>query len=251
MNWVFPNLDIGDIGSSAAILAPHNADVDDLNLLALQLMPGEVIELKSADSIMADTGVESDNLNHLYPIEYLNSIVLPSLPHHKLLLKVKAVVLLTRTLDTTKGLCNGTRLMVLGVINCRILHVLILNGTRAFTGDTANYVPKSFPAHEAYIPRIDLECTDIPVPLKRRQFPVRLAFAMTINKAQGQSLKKVGIYLNTNPVFAHGQLYVALSRAGFKETTKIFIGDVKNVQGKFPLIEGTFTKNIVYKEFFR
>jgi hypothetical protein len=45
----------------------------------------------------------------------------------------------------------------------------------------------------------------------RKQFPVRLCFAMTINKAQGQSLQKVGIDLR-QPVFTHGQFYVAFSR---------------------------------------
>jgi ATP-dependent DNA helicase PIF1 len=51
----------------------------------------------------------------------------------------------------------------------------------------------------------------MPFTLRRRQFPVRLAFAMTINKAQGQTLKMVGIFL-PKPVFTHGQLYVAMSR---------------------------------------
>ncbi|GFU94231.1 ATP-dependent DNA helicase [Trichonephila clavipes] len=48
---------------------------------------------------------------------------------------------------------------------------------------------------------------------KRLQFPVRLAFAMTINKAQGQSLQECGLNLE-NPCFSHGQLYVACSRIG-------------------------------------
>ncbi|GFX51010.1 ATP-dependent DNA helicase [Trichonephila clavipes] len=53
----------------------------------------------------------------------------------------------------------------------------------------------------------------MPFEFKRLQFPVRLAFAMTINKAQGQSLQVCGLNLE-NPCFSHGQLYVACSRVG-------------------------------------
>ena len=63
------------------------------------------------------------------------------------------------------------------------------------------------------IPRIRLSpnAETLPVPLKRLQFPVRLAFAMTINKSQEQLVEHVGINLQTS-VFSHGQLYVAFSR---------------------------------------
>jgi ATP-dependent exoDNAse (exonuclease V) alpha subunit len=74
--------------------------------------------------------------------------------------------------------------------------------------------------------------------LRRTQFPVRLAFAMTINKSQGQSLQTVGIDLRV-PVFAHGQLYVALSR-----TT-----DVRRLSILFsPENREGVTKNVCYPE---
>ncbi|GFW77115.1 transposable element Tcb2 transposase [Trichonephila clavipes] len=44
----------------------------------------------------------------------------------------------------------------------------------------------------------------MPFEFKRSQFPVRLAYAMTINKAQGQSLQVCGLNLE-NPCFSRGQ----------------------------------------------
>jgi len=96
---------------------------------------------------------------------------------------------------------------------------------------------------------MDLQTADgfLPFTVVRRQFPVRLAFAMTINKAQGQSLRRVGVYL-PEPVFAHGQLYVALGRSGVAANTKLLINDVPNRQGRFDGVEGVYTRNIVYRE---
>ena len=70
-----------------------------------------------------------------------------------------------------------------------------------------------FEGEAVLIPRIPMIPTDLPFQFKRLQFPIRLAFAITINKAQGQSLEKCGIDLNTD-CFSHGQLYVACSRVG-------------------------------------
>ena len=53
--------------------------------------------------------------------------------------------------------------------------------------------------------------TELPFTLKCHQFPLWPCFAMSTNKAQGQPLQFVGIYLPDH-VFMHGQLYVAFSR---------------------------------------
>jgi ATP-dependent DNA helicase PIF1 len=61
------------------------------------------------------------------------------------------------------------------------------------------------------IPRIPMIPTDMLFQFKRVQFPFRLAFAITINKAKGQSFELCGLDLQTD-YFSHGQSYVACSR---------------------------------------
>jgi ATP-dependent DNA helicase PIF1 len=70
-----------------------------------------------------------------------------------------------------------------------------------------------FKGEGVLLPRIPMIPTDMPFEFKSLQFPVRLAFPMTINKAQAQSLQVCGLNLE-NPCFSHGQLYVACSRVG-------------------------------------
>ncbi|CAN1164078.1 ATP-dependent DNA helicase PIF1 [Linum perenne] len=60
--------------------------------------------------------------------------------------------------------------------------------------------------------------------LPRRQYPIALSFAMTINKSQGQTLHSVGLCLKRQ-VFTHGQLYVALSRVTRRSGLKIISCD--------------------------
>ena len=87
------------------------------------------------------------------------------------------------------------------------------------------------------ITRITMSSQDtaLPVNIARVQFPVRLAYCLTINKAQGQSLRYVGVYL-PEPVLRLGQLCVAVSHA------KTFAGI------KVMLPQGNKTTNIVYPE---
>jgi hypothetical protein len=77
----------------------------------------------------------------------------------------------------------------------------------------------------ALIPRISLIPTSMPnftFKIRRRQFPVHLAFAMTINRAQNQSVKYVSLDLRAS-VFTHGQLYVAFSRVLARRNLKVLL----------------------------
>jgi ATP-dependent DNA helicase PIF1 len=100
-----------------------------------------------------------------------------------------------------------------------------------------------------FIPRLSITPSNterMPFTLHRRQFPVRPAFAMTINKAQGQTLKMVGIFLSKH-VFTHGQLYVAMLRIGCHEGVKLLVTNGwKDVHEDAPA--GVYTHNVVYTE---
>lgn len=49
-----------------------------------------------------------------------------------------------------------------------------------------------------------------------------MAYALTKNKAQGQTFERVGIYTD-RPLFSHGQFYVALSRCVSRSNIRILI----------------------------
>jgi len=143
-------------------------------------------------------------------------------------LKIGAPIILLRNINPSEGLCNGTRLVCCSFAQ----HVIEV---QVITGKHAGFSLCTF------LPRITLTPSNMMFPfvLRRRQFPVQPAFAMTINKAQGQTLNNVGIYLPT-PVFSHGQLYVACSRTTAKQNLKILaIGQHA---------DAGYTQNIVYPE---
>ena len=89
-----------------------------------------------------------------------------------------------------------------------------------------------------FLPRLPLEVdggdSGLGFSFRRLQFPVKPAFCLTINRCQGQTKKKVGVFLPC-PVFTHGQLYVALSRVGDFDAVEVMASTAS-------------TRNVVYRE---
>jgi ATP-dependent DNA helicase PIF1 len=232
LEFTQPRLREGDFDAESAVLTPTNASAEKVNYLALDMLGGNSITLYSTDYLHDDL---DGSRSAMITTEFLNSLNVSGLPPHELKLREGVPIILLRNLNPRKGLCNGTRLKVVQLLN-NILIAQVISGPAA--------------GKRVCIPRIPMTTTD-PIEFTRRQFPVRLAFALTINKAQGQTLNRVAVYL-PSPVFSHGQLYVALSRTGDPYKIRIMIDDVPGRQGKVMIqgVERVFTKNVVYKEVF-
>ena len=207
-----------------AILTTRNDTMDELNNLILNAMPGHATVLCSADVVEENNS--EDNEVYQVTSEYLQTLNPSNLPPARLSIKVGCIVMLIRNMNPKAGLCNGTRLVV-KEIGQYVLKVLVLKDV----DDGVEQIE--------FIPRITLLSQDEQYPfiLRRIQFPVKLSFAMTINKSQGQSLQTVGIDLR-NPVFTHGQLYVALSRSTKVENIHVLQSDSTS----------NTVENIVYPE---
>lgn len=195
-----------------AILTPKNDQASVINDTLLKSFEGVEYKYKSVDTV-----VHTDDTIH-YPVEFLNALNPPGLPVHTLILKVGAPVMLLRNLNPPK-LCNGTRLRV-KALHKNLVEAIVITGCAR--------------GESVYIPRIPLIPSEYPFEFKRLQFPLKVCFAMTINKSQGQSLKTAGIDLRVD-CFSHGQFYVACSRVSSPSSLVILAPEGR-------------TANVVYKE---
>jgi PIF1-like helicase len=108
ISYIYPNIEHNYLKISwlmdRAILSPLNVTVNKLNTIILNLRPGPMITLYSADKMDEESSLE-------IPVEYLQDISIPSLPEHLLRIKEHCIVILMRNLAPGKKLCNGTRLI--------------------------------------------------------------------------------------------------------------------------------------------
>lgn len=227
---IFPNFKSctqnKDFFNKRAVLTPKNEDVDSINDSLISHFPGTATSYKSFDSVLDDQACH-------YPSEFLNTLCPAGMSPHELILKPNCPVILLRNLDPPNGLCNGTRMICKkffkNIIHCEI---------------TMGY----YKGEQVFLPRITFRPStsrQYPLQFQRKQFPIKLCFAMTINKAQGQTLDKVAIYLR-QPCFSYGQLYVALSSATKRADVTIFTNGTTETSD-----ENSMVKNIVSFEILR
>ena len=165
---IFPSLEARGLSFeymvSRVILSTKNEHVHELNNLMIDRFAWDEQHYYSFD-------VAEDDDSNRFPGEFLNSLNPSGLPPHLLRLKIGCPVILLRNIDPPNGLCNGTRLI------CRGFQRNVIDAEIAI-GEHAG--------KRVFLPQIPLCPSDddmFPFKLKRKQFLVRLSFAITINKA--------------------------------------------------------------------
>ncbi|XP_056691904.1 uncharacterized protein [Spinacia oleracea] len=169
----FPELDLrnftSDIFTTRAILTPMNDDVDSINTELIKKFPRQPVMYKIFDMVL------DDNCN-VYPTEFINTLCPGGMSPHELVLKEGSPVILLRNILPSPGLCNGTRLICKG-FSPNLIECVIITGHHK--------------EKHVFIPRVKQRpspSSKYPIFFQRKQFPVKLSFAMTINKSQGQTL---------------------------------------------------------------
>ena len=229
------NINNAKMWENIAILAPYNTDVDQLNQFYSDRIPADAVKLFSYDRRKPSDGTSpvdsahgggdlvneagKDASAHWDGVDpdLLDQVGIPS---HCIQLKVGDIVMCMRNLATSDGLVNGTRLIVVKIhFKERLIECITLQSN-------TNGVRTRF-----FIPRIHFELEVQGDVIDRRQYPLRHAYAMTLNKAQGKTFSR-GLLLLTRDVFAHGQLYVGLTRFGAASDVTVLVSPERRIDGR-------------------
>jgi len=133
-----------------------------------------------------------------------------------------------RNLDVEHGVANGTRAVVTEIGSYSVV-VRLLRNRRIFT-----------------VPRVSCVIEVNGKRAVRRQFPLRLGYAITVHAAQGKTISRA-VFDSRGQIFSHGQLYVALSRCKLsKDLLIVYETAGKQAELRELQSDGVLVRNIIY-----
>lgn len=204
------------------------------NYAIQELNPNELHVLSSIDSF-CDVDDPHGYLRDMIDETVLNrfSIDESQAPPHELKLKVDDIAILTRSVCKRLKFTTNTRVRIVSITK-NIVRVQTLGEDKVSAVNLPRFYFKvKLPWGKSYT-------------LTRRQFPLRLAYALSINRSQGQTLVKA-LFDVTVPPFAHGHLNVVMSRIRLASNIGFF-GLEEQYDKESSMVQ---TTNIVYDELLR
>jgi hypothetical protein len=182
--------------------------VDQLNAQVLEQLPAPLQTLRSEDKLEEE--LSWHNKHNFLHTDFLNAVRTnpASQPPHELHLKVGAMVMIMRNISRKHRLMNGTRVKVVKILAYTIV---------VQTLDTGE-------VHTIFRVLFRIRLRNIGVTIIRRQFPLRVAYAMTVHKCQGMTLTHVSLDVRRQP-FSHGILYVACGRVKNAKSLLVLVAD--------------------------
>lgn len=219
---VVPSLQIPD---KAIAIASSNAEVMRINRAKLASLSGPTytkpahIEIQYKDK----EGYKKFDYTPDVSLEDCERVEIPSAYEAELTFKINARVMFTSS-NKRAGYINGNYGIIRSIEGNQISIEKDNDSDYKLMDKSRDYRYKMhYDADKHILTRI------IPYIQKTEQYPIKLAYATTIHKSQGQSYDLIYVDLES-PVFAPGQLYVAISRAktlqGLYLTKPVAVSDV-------------------------
>ena len=210
-------VDDKDLPKDAVYIASSNEEVRNVNTKKLEELPGVKTTIDAEYVIRKRNSDETVTLKHseLPSKEDIREIIVPSAYDSQLIFKIGARVVLTKS-SKRMGYINGDFGTILD-FNGDYFTILLDKNKMSIMCPNPNDRYKASQKTEYRYEMIYDEqkhklVRKTPFVQRTNQFPIKLAYAFTIHKAQGQTYNQVIIDLKSH-IFAPGQLYVALSRA--------------------------------------
>lgn len=216
------NLDYKSMEIQPSMLFTRRAEVDTINMTHLRKLTGDrktYVATTMFNPLTQTQGLTNDSPEVVQAVQMLDKVAAYSV---ELTLAVGAQVMLLTNMNPGAGLVNGSRGVVIGFERPQSKDDDALQAATPIKHIDTLFPVVRFKSGIQVIQYHDWEVPDMPG-IKRQQLPLKLAYAITIHKAQGATLDCALIDVGGR-TFEYGQAYTALSR--LKDMESLFIHDI-------------------------